>query len=280
MILRPLRQNQSESELPKVGFEGEKSDVSQDDPSSVEEVDTDSHTPPMESVGQVPDNESGFDDSTGTGENLIPDDVDLPSQYLVTHSDDSSTKEDTTITELNVDSQVNKSNSEDDLPFIDSRIDSLVDTNEFLEFVNTLDIGEQTADIEPKSVTESHFSSVMSYHEGDSTPLMDPSTDSQELGKSLDAESAGELASGTVNHKDNSSHDIDMFASDTEESSLQTIQNDSSDQPTDSNITQSVVEDKPENVISVEITEPRRSGRARKQTALYGNPLLYTITCK
>ena len=269
-----------QSELPKVDFEDEKSNVSQADPSSIEEVDVDSHTPPMESVSQVPDNESGFDDSTGTGEHLIPDDVDLPSQYLVTHSDDSSAKEDTAITELNVDSQVNKSNSEDDLPFIDSRIDSLVDTNEFLEFVDTLDTGEQTADIEPKSVTESQFSSVMSYHEGDSTPLMDPSTDSQEFSKSLDVESTGELASGTVDHVDSSSHDIDVFASGTEESSLQSIQNDSSVQPTDSNVTQSVVKDKPENVVTVEIAEPRRSGRTRKQTALYGNPLLHTITCK
>ena len=41
-----------------------------------------------------------------------------------------------------------------------------------------------------------------------------------------------------------------------------------------------MVEDEPENVVSVEIAEPRRSGRARKQTALYGNPLLYTITYK
>ena len=96
--------------MPKVGFEGEKSDVSQADPSSIEEVDTDSHTPPMESISQVPDNESGFDSSTATGEHLIPDDIDLPSHYLVTHSDESSIKEDTTITELNVDSQVNKSN--------------------------------------------------------------------------------------------------------------------------------------------------------------------------
>ena len=109
---------------------------------------------------------------------------------------------------------------------------------------------------------------------------MDPSTDSQELSNSLDVESAEELASGTVDHEDSSSHDIDVFASDTEESSLESIQNDSSVQPTDSNVTQSVVEDEPENVISVEITEPRRSGRARKQTALYGNPLLYTITYK
>ena len=145
--------------------------------------------------------------------------MDLPSQYLVSHSDDSSVKEDTTITELNTELQVNKSNTEDDLPFIDSKNYSLVDTNEFLEFVDTLDTGEQTADVEPKSVTESQFSSVMSYHEGDSTPLMDPSTDSQELSKSLDVESAGELASGTVDLEDSSSYDIDMFASDTEESS-------------------------------------------------------------
>ena len=42
---------------------------------------------------------------------------------------------------------------------------------------------------------------------------------------------------------------------------------------------QSEKEDEQENVISVEIAEPR-SGRERKQTALYGNPLLYIITCK
>ena len=128
-----------QSDLHKVDFENEESDVSQTNPSSIDKVDINSHIPPMESVSQVPDNESGSNDSTGTGEHLIPDDIDLPSQYFVTQSDDSSTKEDTTITEFNVDSQVNKSNSEDDLPFIDSKIDSLVDTNEFLEFVDTLD---------------------------------------------------------------------------------------------------------------------------------------------
>ena len=194
--------------------------------------------------------------------------MNLPSQYLVTQSDDSSDMEDTTTNELNVDSQVNEPNTEDDLPFIDSKIDSLVDTNEFLEFVDTLDDGEQTSGIEPKSVTESQFSSVMSYHEGDSTPLRDPSTDSQELSKSLDEESTEELASGTINQEDDSSHDIDVFASDTEKSSSQSVPDDSS------------VQNEPENVISVEIAEPRRSGRERKQTALYGNPLLYTITCK
>ena len=267
-----------QSELPKVGFEDRKGDVSQADSSKVDEDDINLSIPPMESVNQVPDVESGFSDSAGTSEHLIPDDVNLPSQYLVTQSDNSSDMEDTTTTELNVDSQVNEPNTEDDLPFIDSKIDSLVDTNEFLEFVDTLDDEEQTSAIEPKSVTESQFSSVMSYHEGDSTPLRDPSTDSQELSKSLDEESTEELASGTINQEDDSSHDIDVFASDTEKSSSQSVPDDSSVQ--NSSIVQSVGDDEPENVISVEIAEPRRSGKERKQTALYGNPLLYTITYK
>ena len=244
-----------QSELPKVDFKDGKSDVSQADPSSIERVNTDSHVPPIESVGHIPGNESRFDDSTGKGEHMIPDDVDLPSQYLVPHSNDSSVQEDTAITELNTESQVNEPNTEDDFAFIDSKNDSLVDTNEFWEFVDTLDTEDQTADIEPKSVTESQFSSVMSYHEGDSTPLMDPSIDSQELGKSLDVESTGELASGTVDHEDSSSPDIDVFASDTNEPSSQSIQNDSSVQPTDSIVTQSAVEDEPENVVSVEIAK-------------------------
>ena len=142
-----------QSELPKVGFEDRKGDVSQADSSKVDEDDINFPIPPMESVNQVPDVESGLSDSTGTSEHLVPDDVNLSSQYLVTQSDDSSDMEDTTTTELNIDSQVNRSNTEDDLPFIDSKIDSLVDTNEFLEFVDTLDDREQTTAIEPKSVT-------------------------------------------------------------------------------------------------------------------------------
>ena len=78
--------------MPKVGFEDEKGVVSQADPSSIAKVDTDPPIPPMESVSQVPDDESGLNDSTGTREHLVPDNIDLPSQYLVTHSDDSSDK--------------------------------------------------------------------------------------------------------------------------------------------------------------------------------------------
>ena len=93
-----------------------------------------------------------------------------------------------------------------------------------------------------------------------------PSTDSQKLSKSLDVESTEELASGTINHEDDSSHDIDVFASDTEKSSSQSVPDDSSVQ--NSNIVQSVEEDESEKVTSVEIAEPRRSGRVRKQLCM------------
>ena len=60
------------SELPKVGFEDRKGGVSQADSSKVDEDDTNLPISPMESVNQVPDIESGFSDSTGTSEHLIP----------------------------------------------------------------------------------------------------------------------------------------------------------------------------------------------------------------
>ena len=89
-----------QSELPKVGFGDRKGVVSQADSSKVDEDDVNLPIPPMESVDQVPDVESGFSDSAGMSEHLIPDDVNLPSQYLVTQSDDSSDMEDTATTEL------------------------------------------------------------------------------------------------------------------------------------------------------------------------------------
>ena len=59
-----------QSELPKVGFEGKKGDVSRADSSKVDEDDINLSIPPMESVNQVPDVESGFNDSTGTSEHF------------------------------------------------------------------------------------------------------------------------------------------------------------------------------------------------------------------
>ena len=74
---------------------------------------------------------------------------------------------------------------------INSEADSLVDTNELLEFIDTMDIGEtgsvdqSVSAIEPDQIvteqdnvdpkSESQFSSFMSYHEGE-LYSMDPST--------------------------------------------------------------------------------------------------------
>ena len=80
----------------------------------------------------------------------------------MTQNDDSSDMEDTATTELNVDSQINEPDTEDDLPFIDSKIDSLVDTNEFLEFVDTLDDEEQTSAIDQRVLQKAN--SVLSCH--------------------------------------------------------------------------------------------------------------------
>ena len=82
---------------------------------------------------------------------------------------------------------------------INSEADSLVDTKELLEFIDTMDVGDASKvdesesqeesvhnvtrqdDVDPKS--ESQFSSFMSYHEGESSSL-DPGTIGKELSKS------------------------------------------------------------------------------------------------
>ena len=59
-----------QSELPKVGSEDRKGVVSQADSSKVDKDNINLPIPPMESVNQVPDVESGFSDSTGTSEHF------------------------------------------------------------------------------------------------------------------------------------------------------------------------------------------------------------------
>ena len=103
---------------------------------------------------------------------------------------------------------------------INSEAESLVDTKEFLEFVDTMDVvdtsksdepdthGESVHnvtrqdEVDPKS--ESQFSSFMSYHEGESSSL-DPGTDEME-------DSTERPDSGVVDQRDISSHDDDVIA--------------------------------------------------------------------
>ena len=131
-----------------------------------------------------------------TSDEVIPEDISLPSQLLLPNLDDSSSDEETRITELNTEVELNGHDYGKEMQSINSEADSLVDTKELLEFIDTMDVGDTSNidesvsktesdqivtgqdEVDPKS--ESQFSSFMSYHEGESSS-MDPSTNGQEL---------------------------------------------------------------------------------------------------
>ena len=234
--------------------------------------------------------------SEESSDKVIPEDISLPSQFLLPTLDDSSSEEETEITELKTEAELHDVDNEEEMPLVDSEASSLVNTNELLEFIDTIDMGkadstkqseitvnseqsstsehpmEQTS-VDPKS--ESQFSSFMSYHEGESSSL-DPSTMEQELSKSPIEESTQKNDSGTDDQVDISSHDEDIIAYETKESSSPSIEISSSTPVT---VTEEVTEVRePESTIEVEVMEPRRSGRNKKQTQFFGNPLLYRVT--
>ena len=146
-----------------------------------------------------------------SSDEIIPEDVSLPSKFLLPNLDDSSDDEDTKVTELITKAEINNTIPEEEMPSVNSDATSLVNTNEFLEFMDTIDMGEsqktsqskfvetldqsgvleETTPIEQTSVdpkSESQFSSFMPYHEGESCSLKDPSTVEQELSKSSEIE--------------------------------------------------------------------------------------------
>ena len=135
-----------------------------------------------------------------TSDDVIPADISLPSQFLLPNLDDSSSNEETEVTELYTEVEPTINDSGKEMQSINSEADSLVDTKELLEFIDTMDVRDASKvtesdtqeesvhdvtrqdDIDPKS--ESQFSSFMSYHEGESSSL-DPGTNGQELSKSV-----------------------------------------------------------------------------------------------
>ena len=241
----------------------------------------------QESVGK----ESNIS-SEDSSDKVIPEDVSLLSQFLLPILDDSSSHEETRITELNTEAELNGYDKGKEMQSINSEADSLVDTNELLEFIDTMDIGEtgnvdqSVSAIEPEQIvteqdnvdpkSESQFSLFMSYHEGESSS-MDPSTDEQELRKSPIEGSTQRHDSGADDHGDISSHDSDMIAYVSNETSSPSIEVSS---PIDSVPNSEIVteDDSVEPTMEVEVVPLRRSARDRKQTQLFGNPLLYRIT--
>ena len=103
---------------------------------------------------------------------------------------------------------------------------------------------------------------------------MDPSTEEKELGKSPMGDSTQANDSEADDHEDISSHDSDMIAYETKESSSSSIEISSFTNP----VTDVAEDNESEPAIEVEVTEPRRSARDRKQTKFFGNLLLYRVT--
>ena len=245
-----------------------------------------------ESIG-----ESSYPNVEDSTDNVIPTDVSLPSQFLLPVLDDSSCNEETEITELKTEAEINSASQEEEMLSVNSEASSLANTNEFLEFIDTMDMddsentkqsetvieSEQTVNsdqdpteqtsVDPRS--ESQFSSFMSYHEGESSSL-DPSIEGKELSISPVNESTQKTDSGADNHEDISSHGNDMIAYESKESDSSSIEISSANPVAD---VEMVTEDSmSEPTIEVEVMEPRRSVRDRKQTNLFGYPLLYGIT--
>ena len=224
-----------------------------------------------------------------SSDKLIPMEVSLPSQYLLPNLDDSSSDEETEITELCTEVEATKNDSGKEMHSINSEANSLVDTREFLKFVDTLDVDDTSKvdesdtkeesvhdvtrqdEIDPKS--ESQFSSFMSYHEGESSSL-DPGTNGKELSKSPIEDSTKRHDSGVVDHRDSNSHDGDLIAYESNNTSVPSIDisNHSDIHSQSQNMTDDIS-------VDVEVEPVRRSARERKQTQLYGNPWLYRITC-
>ena len=175
---------------------------------------------------------------------------------------------------------------------INSKADSLVDTKELLEFIDTMDVGDASKvdesetqeesvhnvtrqdNVDPKS--ESQCSSFMSCHEGESSSL-DPGTIGKELSKSPIEDSTKRHDSGVVDQGDINSHNGDMIAYESNNTSVPSTDI-SNHRDTDSQL-DGITEDTTVNpTMDVEVVPVRRSTRERKQTQLFGNPWLYRIT--
>ena len=226
-----------------------------------------------------------------SSDEFIPMDISLPSKYLLPNLDDSSIEEDTKVTTLTTEADVHDTDQTAEMSLVDSEADSLVDTRELLEFIDTMDVSDTSKVSEPTTheelahdetgqdivdpKSESQFSSFMSYHEGESSS-MDPGTDEKELSKSPIEESTMRDASGVVDQGDTNSHDMDVIAYEPNSTSIPSI--DISDNSVESQSTSQTEDPAVNPFVQVETEPLRRSARDRKQTQFYGSPLLYRIT--
>ena len=288
----------------KVSDKGKVKSKSQTYPKGSKHVEFDSHvdifsSPEVQSniTDSKVKSDSVVEDTTvdveTTSDDVIPADISLPSQFLLPNLDDSSSNEETEVTELYTEVEPTINDSGKEMQSINSEADSLVNTKELLEFIDTMDVRDASKvtdsdtqeesvhdvtrqdDIDPKS--ESQFSSFMSYHEGESSSL-DPGTNGQELSKSPIEDSTKRHDSGVVDQGDINSHDSDMIAYESNSTSVPSI--DISDHSNMDSQSRDMTDDISVNpIVDVEVEPVRRSARQRKQTQFYGNPWLYRIAC-
>ena len=130
----------------------------------------------------LPPNQTDVVSIEDSSDEFIPMDVSLPSKYLLPNLDDSSIEEDTKVTTLSTEADVHSTDHTTEMSLVDSEADSLVDTRELLEFIDTMDVSDTSKRNEPTTQeevahdetgqdivdpkSESQFSSFMSYHEG------------------------------------------------------------------------------------------------------------------
>ena len=239
----------------------------------------------------LPPNQTDVVSIEDSSDEFIPMDVSLPSKYLLPNLDDSSIEEDTKVTTLSTEADVHSTDHTTEMSLIDSEADSLVDTRELLEFIDTMDVSDTSKGNEPTTQeevahdetgqdivdpkSESQFSSFMSYHEGEASS-MDPGTEGMELSKSPIGESTMRDVSGVDDHGDINSHDIDIIAYEPNNTSIPSI--DISDNSVESQSPNQTEDSSVNPIVQVETEPLRRSARDRKQTQFYGSPFLYRIT--
>ena len=239
----------------------------------------------------LPPNQTDVVSIESSSDEFIPMDVSLPSKYLLPNLDDSSIEEDTKVTTLSTEADVHSTDHTTEMSLVDSEADSLVDTRELLEFIDTMDVSDTSRGNEPTTQeevahdetgqdivdpkSESQFSSFMSYHEGEASS-MDPGTDGMELSKSPIGESTMRDVSGVDDHGDINSHDIDIIAYEPNNTSIPSI--DISDNSVESQSPNQTEDSSVNPIVQVETEPLRRSARDRKQTQFYGSPFLYRIT--
>ena len=239
----------------------------------------------------LPPNQTDVVSIEDSSDEFISMDVSLPSKYLLPNLDDSSIEEDTKVTTLSTEADVHSTDHTTEMSLVDSEADSLVDTRELLEFIDTMDVSDTSKGNEPTTQekvahdetgqdivdpkSESQFSSFMSYHEGEASS-MDPGTDGMELSKSPIGESTMRDVSGVDDHGDINSHDIDIIAYEPNNTSIPSI--DISDNSVESQSPNQTEDSSVNPIVQVETEPLRRSARDRKQTQFYGSPFLYRIT--